>query len=84
MGLSWIRRHLTTATKFYVSKLRLYKVFEENGVKSKNRSAVLKQLRKFYRESKLNHLVDAYRARVALDSVTDQAPRQTQELFTRK
>ncbi|KAE8899541.1 hypothetical protein PF005_g13177 [Phytophthora fragariae] len=51
----------------------LYKIFEENGVKSK----VFKQLRKFYRESKLNPLVDAYRARVSLDSVTDPAPRQT-------
>ncbi|KAE8875726.1 hypothetical protein PF005_g23571 [Phytophthora fragariae] len=62
----------------------LYKFFEENGVKSKNGSAVLKQLRKFYRDIMLNPLVDAYCARVALGSVTDPAPRQSQELFPQK
>ncbi|GMF47667.1 unnamed protein product [Phytophthora fragariaefolia] len=66
------------------AEAQLYKFFEENGIKSKNGSAVLKQLRKFYRESKLDSLIDAYRARVALNGVTDPAPRHTQELFTRK
>ncbi|EGZ25523.1 hypothetical protein PHYSODRAFT_486186 [Phytophthora sojae] len=62
----------------------MYRFFEEHGVKSKRGSAVLKQLRKFFRESKLNSLVDAYRAPVAVAGVTDPAPKETQELFTRK
>ncbi|GMF36915.1 unnamed protein product [Phytophthora fragariaefolia] len=66
------------------AEAQLNKFFVENGIKSKNGSAVLKQLRKFYRESKLDSLIDAYRARVALNGVTGPAPRHTQELFTRK
>ncbi|GMF46134.1 unnamed protein product [Phytophthora fragariaefolia] len=66
------------------AEAQLYKFFEADGIKSNNGSAVLKQLRTFYLESKLDSLIDAYRARVALNGVTDPAPRYTQELFTRK
>ncbi|KAG2810094.1 hypothetical protein PC129_g16174 [Phytophthora cactorum] len=62
----------------------LLKFFQVQGTKRKSGSSVLKKLRKYYHEGKLNDLIEAYRARVATEGTVDPAPRETQDLFTRK
>ncbi|KAG2981726.1 hypothetical protein PC120_g24764 [Phytophthora cactorum] len=66
------------------AEANLLKFFQEQGTKRKSGSSVLKQLRKYYHEGKLNGLIEAYRARVATEAIVDPAPRETQDLFTRK
>ncbi|GMG16289.1 unnamed protein product [Phytophthora fragariaefolia] len=44
------------------AEAQLYKFVGENGIKSKNGPSILKHLRKFYRDSKLDTLIDVYRA----------------------
>ncbi|ETI43529.1 hypothetical protein L914_07172 [Phytophthora nicotianae] len=62
---------------------RLVKFFNGHGIKRKNGSSVLKKLRKFYHEGKLDAVISAYRARVVIGDTTDPAPQDTQDLFTR-
>ncbi|OWZ19375.1 hypothetical protein PHMEG_0006390 [Phytophthora megakarya] len=64
------------------AEAQLIKFFESHGIKSKNSSYVLQQLRKFYREGKLDALISAYRVRVANKNVRDPAPTNTPELFS--
>ncbi|KAG3044428.1 hypothetical protein PI124_g24424 [Phytophthora idaei] len=66
------------------AKANLLKFFKEQGTMRKSGSSVLKQLRKCYHEGKLDGLIEAYRAPVAAEEIVDPAPRETQDLFTRK
>ncbi|KAG2953262.1 hypothetical protein PC117_g2180 [Phytophthora cactorum] len=66
------------------AEANLLKFFQVQSSKRKSGSSVLKQLRKYYHEGKLNGLIEAYRARVATEGIVDPAPRETQDLFTRK
>ncbi|KAG3101326.1 hypothetical protein PI124_g14844 [Phytophthora idaei] len=66
------------------AEANLLKFFQEQGTKQKNGSSVLKQLRKYYHEEKLNGLIEAFRARIAAEGIVDPTPRETQDLFTRK
>ncbi|KAG2999244.1 hypothetical protein PC128_g22500 [Phytophthora cactorum] len=85
--------HLDPSTATYCDQVlrvgqeaeaNLLKFFQEHGTKRKGRSSVLKQLRKYYHEGKLNGLIEAYRARVATEGIVDPATRETQDMFTRK
>ncbi|KAG4056099.1 hypothetical protein PC123_g8841 [Phytophthora cactorum] len=85
--------HLDPSTATYCDQVlrfgqeteaNLLKCFQVQGTKRKSGSSVLKQLRKYYHEGKLNGLIEAYRARVATEGIVDPAPRETQDLFTRK
>ncbi|KAG2782489.1 hypothetical protein PC129_g24286 [Phytophthora cactorum] len=85
--------HLDPSTATYCDQIlrfgqeaeaNLLKFFQVQSSKRKSGSSVLKQLRKYYHEGKLNGLIEAYRARVATEGIVDPAPRETQDLFTRK
>ncbi|ETN13704.1 hypothetical protein PPTG_08447 [Phytophthora nicotianae INRA-310] len=52
----------------------LFEFFGDHGIKSRNGSSVLKQLRKLHREGKLELLIKAYVARVNTGKISDPAP----------
>ncbi|OWZ10764.1 LOW QUALITY PROTEIN: hypothetical protein PHMEG_00016326 [Phytophthora megakarya] len=56
-------------------------MFKSYGAMRKSESPVLKQLRKYYHESKLYTLITEFRGRVALETILDQSPCDTQDLF---
>ncbi|OWZ02155.1 hypothetical protein PHMEG_00026332, partial [Phytophthora megakarya] len=59
----------------------MFKFFVAHGAKRKSESSVLKQLRKYYHEGKLNALITEFRARAAVELILDPAPCETQDLF---
>ncbi|KUF94055.1 hypothetical protein AM587_10006962 [Phytophthora nicotianae] len=85
--------HLDPSTSTYCDQVlrvgqeaeaNLLNFFQEQGTKRKSGSSALKQLRKYYNGGKLNKLIEAYRARVATEGITDPAPRETHDLFSLK
>ncbi|KUF94867.1 hypothetical protein AM587_10001793 [Phytophthora nicotianae] len=85
--------HLDPSTSTYCDQVlrvgqeaeaNLLNFFQEQGSKRKSGSSALKQLRKYYNGGKLNKLIEAYRARVATEGITDPAPRETHDLFSLK
>ncbi|OWZ15404.1 hypothetical protein PHMEG_00010955, partial [Phytophthora megakarya] len=65
------------------SEENMFKFFVAHGATRKSGSSVLKQLRKYYHEGKLDALITAFRARVAIETILDPAPCKTQDLFVR-
>ncbi|ETL24290.1 hypothetical protein L916_21698 [Phytophthora nicotianae] len=59
----------------------LFEFFGDHGIKSRNGSSVLKQLRKLHREGKLELLIKAYVARVNIGKISDPAPNHVQNAF---
>ncbi|OWZ06846.1 hypothetical protein PHMEG_00020851 [Phytophthora megakarya] len=76
MASRWTHRHLRIATMSLNNRKRI-----SHGAKRKSGSSVLKQLRKYYNEGKLDALITEFRARVAIETILDSAPRETQDLF---
>ncbi|OWZ22266.1 hypothetical protein PHMEG_0003055 [Phytophthora megakarya] len=64
------------------SEDNMFRFFVAHGAMRKSGSSVPKQLRKYYYEGKLDALITEFRARVAIETILDPAPRETQELFS--
>ncbi|OWZ02242.1 LOW QUALITY PROTEIN: hypothetical protein PHMEG_00026234 [Phytophthora megakarya] len=59
----------------------MFKFLTRCYAKCKSESSVLKQLRKYYHEGKLNALITEFRAPAEVKTILDPAPSETQDLF---
>jgi hypothetical protein len=64
-----------------VAERGLFDFLEAEKIPSKGSSSIVKRMRQLHRDRKLDELIDAYKARLAIGLLLDPSPRESHDML---
>jgi len=65
----------------YRAEAALVAFLQENGISAKGSSSVVKKMRDLHRSGALNQLINDYKTRLNIGTISDPSPKDTQNVF---